>query len=524
MLLSDLVAVSRRVRDASARTEKVELLADLLRRLEPREVPAAVGLLSGQPRQGRVGVGWAALQAAAHPEEELPTLFDALPAALDPPLTVSEVDAAFERLASLAGSGSANRRAAELRGLFRRAGPEASDFLMRLVGGELRQGALAGTMEEAIAGATGIAASEIRRAAMLSGDLGAVASAALTGGREALARFHLVLFRPLAPMLAQPADSLEEALDRLGEAALEYKLDGARVQVHKSGDEIRVFSRQLNEVTTAVPEVVEAVRALPARELILDAEVIALRADGVPHPFQVTMRRFGRRLEVEGMRRELPLTPFAFDLLQLDGSDWFGRPAGERFAALREIAPALAVAQMRATDTAAAARFMEEALERGHEGVMAKSLTAAYEAGSRGFSWLKVKPAHTLDLVVLAAEWGNGRRQGWLSNLHLGARDPGGGFVMLGKTFKGMTDEMLTWQTRHLESIAVATEGRTVHVRPELVVEVAFGDVQESPHYPGGMALRFARVKRYREDKLASQADTMETVRAIMEGRLRRRA
>src|SRR6185369_3105272 len=241
MLLSDLVAVSRRVRDASARTEKVELLADLLRRLEPHEVPAAVGLLSGQPRQGRVGVGWAALQAAAHPEEELPTLFDALPAALDPPLTVSEVDAALERLASLAGPGSANRRAAELRGLFRRAGPEASDFLMRLVGGELRQGALAGTMEEAIADATGIAASEIRRAAMLSGDLGAVASAALTGGREALARFHLVLFRPLAPMLAQPADSLEEALDRLGEAALEYKLDGARVQVHKSGDEIRVF-------------------------------------------------------------------------------------------------------------------------------------------------------------------------------------------------------------------------------------------------------------------------------------------
>ena len=520
MLFSDLVAVSRRVSESAGRLDKVERLVAALRSLEPGEIPAGVGLLSGEPRQGRIGVGWAALEAARAPEP--PTLFDATSEALDPPLTVAEVDAALERLAALGGAGSGSRRAAALAALFRRAEAEGGDFLERLFTGELRQGALAGTMEEAIARASGLDHAEVRRAAMLSGDLGAVASAALLHGQDGLARFHLTLFQPLAPMLAQPAVGLEEALERLGTAALEYKVDGARVQVHKSGDLVRVFSRLLNEVTDAVPELVESARALPARALVLDAETLALRESGAPHPFQTTMKRFGRRFEVERLRGELPLTTFAFDLLHRDGEDWFARPARERFAALRAVAPALAVPQIVTAEIGAARRFLDEALVRGHEGLMAKSLDAPYEAGGRGSAWLKVKPAHTLDLVVLAAEWGHGRRVGWLSNLHLGARDEAGGFVMLGKTFKGMTDEMLAWQTRRLQEIAVASEGHVVRVRPELVVEVAFGDVQESPRYPGGMALRFARVKRYREDKSPAEADAVETVRAILEGRRRR--
>jgi DNA ligase-1 len=324
-------------------------------------------------------------------------------------------------------------------------------------------------------------------------------------------------------MLAQPAEDLDDALARLGEAALEWKLDGARVQVHKDGTEVRVFSRRGNEVTAAVPELVEAVRALPARRLLLDGEAIALRPDATPHPFQVTMRRFGRRLDVERLRREQPLSTFFFDLLHLDGEDLLDRPAGERFAALREAVGAeLDVPRRVTADRAAAAEFLADALRRGHEGLMAKALDAPYEAGSRGSAWLKVKPAHTLDLVVLAVERGSGRRRGWLSNLHLGARDAASGqFVMLGKTFKGMTDAMLEWQTRELGSLATADDGWVVTVRPELVVEVAFNDVQASPHYPAGMALRFARVKRYRPDKSAVEADTLETVRAIFAGRRR---
>jgi DNA ligase-1 len=320
-------------------------------------------------------------------------------------------------------------------------------------------------------------------------------------------------------MLAQPAGDVSEALERLGEAAFELKLDGARVQVHKADDEVRVYSRRGNEVTHAVPELVESVQALPARRLLLDGEVIALRPDGTPHPFQVTMRRFGRKLDVPRLRGELPLTPFFFDLLHLDGDDLIDRPAGERFAALETAVPGLAVPRRVTADPEAADAFFEEALQRGHEGIMAKALDAPYEAGKRGFSWLKVKPAHTLDLVVLAAEWGHGRRRGWLSNLHLGARDPEhGAFVMLGKTFKGLTDETLAWQTAKLQELALSTDGWTVYVRPELVVEIAFSDVQESPQYPAGMALRFARVKRYRDDKTAAEADTIDTVRKIFEG------
>jgi DNA ligase-1 len=354
---------------------------------------------------------------------------------------------------------------------------------------------------------------------MLAGELPEVARAVLTEGRSGLARFHLQLFRPLQPMLASPAADLSEALDRLGEAALELKLDGARVQVHKAGDDVRVYSRRGNDVTLAVPELVETVQALPARQLLLDGETIALRPDGSPLPFQATMRRFGRKLDVDRLRGELPLTSFFFDILHLDGQDLIDRPAGERFAAMAEAMPDLTVPRLVTADSDEADAFFAQALAQGHEGIMAKATDGPYEAGRRGFSWLKIKPAHTLDLVVLAAEWGHGRRQGWLSNLHLGARDPdNGGFVMLGKTFKGMTDERLAWQTKRLQELALGTDSWTVHVRPELVVEVAFSDVQESPQYPGGMALRFARVKRYREDKTAAEADTIGAVRKIFEG------
>jgi len=404
-----------------------------------------------------------------------------------------------------------------VRELFERATAAEREFLVRLVMGELRQGALLGVMEDAVARASELPLGEIRRAAMLSGDLEAVAVAALADGRTGLARFSIELFRPIRPMLAQPALDLNDALERLGTAALEHKLDGARVQVHRRGDEVRAYSRPLNDVTAAVPEVVEAVRALPVSEAIFDGEVIALAADGRPLPFQVTMRRFGRTLDVERMRLELPLSTSLFDVLRLDGADLIDAPARERWAKLRERAPGLAVAQRITADPTEAAAFYDDAIARGHEGVMAKALDAPYEAGGRGSAWLKIKAAHTLDLVVLAAEWGSGRRRGWLSNIHLGAREPGtGGFVMLGKTFKGMADAMLEWQTREFQKLAVRTEGHVVHLRPEIVVEVAFNDVQQSPRYPGGMALRLARVKAYRPDKSPEDADTVETVRALM--------
>jgi ATP-dependent DNA ligase I len=373
-----------------------------------------------------------------------------------------------------------------------------------------------------VAAAAALPAEMARRAAMLAGDLAPVARAALLEGRPGLEGFRLQLFRPLQPMLAQPAADVGEALERLGEAALELKLDGARIQVHKAGDAVSVFSRLGNDVTAAVPEVVEAVRALPARQALLDGEAIALRPGGAPHPFQVTMRRFGRKLDLERLRADLPLTPFFFDVLHLDGDDLIDRPAGERFAALAAAAPGLTVPRLVTASAEEGEAFFADVLRRGHEGLVAKAIGAPYEAGRRGLSWLKIKPAHTLDLVVLAAEWGHGRRSGWLSNLHLGARDPvNGGFVMLGKTFKGLTDEMLVWQTERFRQLALGSgdsgeEGWVVHLRPEVVVEVAFGDVQESPRYPGGMALRFARVKRYRPDKRPNEADTVDTVRAIL--------
>jgi DNA ligase-1 len=505
MLLAELESTSRALAATRSRTEKAALLAALLRRLEPPEIEAGVAFLSGHPRQSRLGVGGALLHAVR-----------GTPPAAEPSLTLAQADDALSRIASVSGPGSASERRRLLAALFGAVTAPEQDFLARLIAGELRQGALAGMMEEALAKAADIPAAEIRRATMLSGDPEAVARAVLHEGRAALSRFQVELFRPVQPMLAQPAEDLDEALERLGEAALEYKLDGARVQLHKSGEDVRVFTRRLNDVTAAVPELVATARALPARELILDGEAIALRPDGRPHPFQTTMRRFGRRLDVERLRAELPLHTYFFDILRRDGTDLFDAPAGERFLALEDAAPGLTVPRLVTGDPARAGEFLREALERGHEGLMAKATAAPYEAGRRGSSWLKVKAAHTLDLVVLAAEWGHGRRMGRLSNIHLGARDPvTGAFVMLGKTFKGMTDEMLEWQTRRFQELAVATDGTTVQLRPELVVEVAFNDVQESPHYPGGLALRFARVKRYRPDKDPSQADTIEAVRAI---------
>jgi DNA ligase 1 len=505
VLLSALARTSNAVAAVSGRLEKIGLLAQLLRQLTPDEVPIAIAALSGEPRQGRLGVGGAAITKARD-----------VPAAETTSLSLHEMDAAFSEVAAVSGPGSSARRLEILRGLFARATAEEQDFLVRLLFGELRQGALEGVLVEAVARASGVSAVRVRRAAMFAGSLTQAAAAALHGDPEALDRFAVSIFTPVQPMLADSAEDVGEALARLGEAALEYKLDGARVQVHKAGGDVRVFSRNLRDVSVAVPEVVEAARAMPAREMVLDGEVIALRPGGGPLPFQVTMRRFGRRLDADALRRDLPLVPFFFDALALDGASLLDAPQAERFAALAGVAPTLVVPHVVGPTRERAEQFAAEALARGHEGVMAKALGASYAAGSRGSAWLKIKQARTLDLVVLAAEWGSGRRRGWLSNLHLGARDPArNAFVMLGKTFKGMTDAMLVWQTARLLALEIGRDAYTVHVRPELVVEIAFNDLQESPQYPGGLALRFARVKRYREDKRASEADTMETVRAI---------
>jgi DNA ligase-1 len=508
MLLNDLVETSRRVGEVSGRLAKIEQLAGCLRRAGPAEIEIAVAWLSGELRQGRIGVGYAALRDATGDV-----------AAAAPSLTLSEVDAMLDRVQATRGSGSAAERLRQLRELFARATREEQEFLVRLVIGELRQGALEGLMIEAVARAADIPVAEIRRAAMLAGALVLVARAALAEGKPGLARFAIELFRPLRPMLAQTADDVADALARLPQASFEYKLDGARVQVHKSGREVRIFTRELNDVTGAVPEIVETVGRLPVENMILDGEAIAFRADGMPRPFQVTMRRFGRKLDVAAMRESLPLSAYLFDCLHLDGTPLIDRPQDERFAALAASLPqALVIPRLVTGDGEAAHAFVEEALARGHEGVMAKALDAPYEAGGRGAGWLKIKRAHTLDLVVLAAEWGHGRRRGWLSNLHLGARDPAtGSFVMLGKTFKGMTDAVLAWQTQRLQELAMAQDDYTVHVRPELVVEIAFNDIQASPHYPGGMALRFARVKRYRPDKRPEDADTIDAVRALFQ-------
>jgi DNA ligase-1 len=506
MTFAHLVETSRRVTETAGRRAKITLLAELLRTLPPEELELGVTYLSGAVRQAKLGIGWATIQAAL-PES----------AAGEPALTLGELDGVLGRIAAASGTGSARERQRLLRELFLRLTPPEQRFLGALLVGELRQGALEGLVLEAVAQGAGVPAREVRRAAMMAGDLSAVARAVLTGGSDALGRFAVRLFQPVQPMLAGTAESEAEALAELGEAALEYKLDGARVQIHKNGDEVRIYSRRLNEVTPAVPELVEWTRSLPAEELIVEGEAIALRPDGTPHPFQTTMRRFGRRLEVERVRETLPLTLVLFDLLYLDGASLIDRPYRERIALLDgAVPPGLVVPRLVTASPEAGAAFLRQALDRGHEGIMVKALDAPYEAGQRGRRWLKVKPVRTLDLVVLAAEWGHGRRKGWLSNLHLGARDEvTGGFVMLGKTFKGMTDEMLAWQTARLQELETSREGHIVWVRPELVVEVAFNDLQASPQYPGGVALRFARIKGYRPDKSPADADTIATLREI---------
>jgi len=509
MRIAELAATSTALAATSRRNEKIDRLAALLRRLAPDEIVPAVAWLAGSLRQGRIGLGPSLVHAAAGGAH-----------AAEASLTVGEVDLALDALAAMSGAGSTGARREALGALMRRATAEEASWITRVLLGEVRQGALLGLMEDAVARAAEIPSAEVRRAAMLGGDLGAVAHAALTEGRAALARFHLEVFRPVLPMLASPAASVDEAIERLGRAALEFKLDGARVQVHKRDDEVRVYSRLLNDVTVAVPELIASVRSMPARELILDGEVIALRPDGTPHAFQTTMRRFGRRLEVDALRSELPLTPFFFDVLRRDAQDLLDAPLDERWAALTEIAPGSVVPRRIATGVEEAEAFFDEALARGHEGIMAKAPGSGYAAGSRGVGWYKVKPAHTLDLVVLAVEHGSGRRRDWLSNIHLGARDAGGGFAMIGKTFKGMTDAMLQWQTKRFRELAVGTDGYVVHVRPEQVVEIAFSDVQESSQYASGVALRFARVRRYRDDKTAEQADTIETVYRILRGQI----
>jgi DNA ligase 1 len=510
MHLYDIVAASRRVSETSARSEKIRHLAVVLRQAEPEAIETAVALLSGELRQGKIGLGPAALHLAMPPTP-----------APAPVLTLAEVDRALNRIARTRGRGSATDRAKLTRVLLASATTEEQAFLWRAVLGELRQGAVAGLMVEAVAQATQVPVGEIRRALMVTGDLAAVARAALTEGRSALARLVVRLFRPLQPMLAQSAEDTAEALGRFGEAGFEHKLDGARMQLHKAGSEVRVFTRHLNDVTAAVPEIVAALHDLPTPDLILDGEALAFEADGKPAPFQATMRRFGRKLDVARLRREIPLQPFFFDCLYIGDGAILDRPSAERFAVLAGTLPQHLLIPRRVIHAAAEAEaFLAEALAAGHEGVMAKALDAPYAAGARGGAWLKIKSAVTLDLVVLAAEWGHGRRSRWLSNLHLGARDPEtGGFVMLGKTFKGMTDEMLAWQTAELGKLAKGADAYTVAVEPRLVVEVAFNDIQASPRYPGGLALRFARVKRYRPDKLAAEADTVATVRSIFERR-----
>jgi ATP-dependent DNA ligase I len=506
-LLADVVRTSTQVAGTASRLAKIRLIADCLKRLGEDEVEIALPYLSGDTRQGKLTLGYATLQSALGSPAAAPTL------------SLGEVDSAFSQLKSTKGKGSAARRSDLLRNLFRKATPEEQDFLARLVVGELRQGALEGVMLDAVAAAANLPPAEIRRAATFAGSVAPVARAALNGGASALAGFSIRLMQPVLPMLAQPAEDIGSALAQLGTAIVEWKLDGARVQVHKSGDEVRVYTRNLNDVTAAVPEVMDTLKAVKAESLILDGEAIALRADGRPQPFQLTMRRFGRKLDVAALRRELPLSVLFFDCLYRDGTPLVERPASERHDLLRSALPTNAVVPSLITDDVKKAKsFYDAALAQGHEGVMAKAMDAAYESGRRGAGWLKVKRARTLDLVVLAAEWGHGRRKGRLSNLHLGARAPAsGGFVMLGKTFKGLTDEMLEWQTKEFLARETGRDDWTVRVRPELVVEIAFNDVQESPHYPGGLALRFARVKGYRPDKRPEEADTIETVRRIYE-------
>ena len=496
MQLAEIVDAWQAVRATRSRKQKVAVLSEVLRRLPPEELAAGTAMLAGEARQGRIGVGYAAIQQV-----------EAAPATSST-LTVTEVDRALGDLQATSGPGSVTRRRQLLDDLFARATDAEQDYLRGLILANLRQGALEGIVVEAVAAATGIDADRIRRAAMLSGDLTEAAVAATTGGDQAIAAFRLRLLRPVQPMLAQSANTVADALATTGRALVDTKLDGMRIQAHRDGDDVRVFTRNLRDVTGGMPAVAAAVRALSVDRVVLDGEAMALDPDGRAVAFQ------------ESMQADAALRPWFFDVLHADGRDLLDEPLATRLEVLDELVPeALRVPRVVTDDPAVGHAWFVDAVREGFEGVVVKAMDAPYEAGRRGASWVKVKPNHTLDLVVLAVEWGSGRRQGLLSNLHLGAYDPvEGGFVMLGKTFKGLTDDLLAWQTEQLLAREVRREGHVVHVRPELVVEIAFDGVQTSRRYPGGMALRFARVKRYRLDKDPTDADTIDTVRAIHRG------
>jgi DNA ligase-1 len=570
VLLRELVQTSEAVAATSGRTAKITEIAGLLRRASAGEVPAVVAFLSGDLLQRQIGVGYASLgellrldpsgQAPAGPWARLApgqAPVAGAPATGDPlagtvpgetaagggPLTVAETDAAFEAVGRVAGAGAQAERRRLLAGVFARATQAEREFLVRLLAGELHQGALEGVMTEAVARAAGVPAAEVRRAHLLAGSLPLVAQAALTAAwpatnakpdagaaQAALRAIGLKVGRPLRPMLASSAATVADAFARLSPAIVEWKIDGIRIQVHRTGAGVAVFTRTLDDITIRVPEITEAVLALDVRDAVFDGEAVALAPDGRPRPFQVTASRTGSHMDVARQRADTPLTPFFFDLLHLDGADLIDEPAHVRHARLAAVMPArLLVPRLVTRDVGAASEFFADAVARGHEGVVVKAPDSRYAAGRRGSEWIKVKPRHTLDLVILAAEWGHGRRRGWLSNLHLGARDPEtGDLVMLGKTFKGLTDEMLTWQTNRLLELAdppgsgPAGDRKDAYgvlrVRPELVVEIAFDGVQASPRYPGGVALRFARVLRHRPDKPAAEADTIGSVLALWAG------
>ncbi|MCW2874616.1 ATP-dependent DNA ligase [Actinacidiphila oryziradicis] len=511
MLLADIARTSREVAATPARSEKIAALALLFRRTEPHEAPVVITYLAGRLPQRRTGVGWSTLREHREP-------------AAEPGLTVLEVHETLDRIAAVSGKGAATERTRLVDGLMTAATEEEQRFLFGLIAGELRQGALDALAIEGLAAATGAAPEDVRRAVMLGGSLGAVAEALLSYGPEALTGFRLEVGRPVLPMLAQSAKDVDEALDQLGPGAVavEEKLDGIRVQVHRDGDDVRIYTRTLDDITDRLPEVLAAARELSVESAVLDGEVIALDTEGRPRSFQEISSRVGSRLDIAGAQQTLPLFPVFFDLLAVDGRDLLALPTRERHAELARVTPEprrvrrLVADDPNDPETRRAVReFAADVLARGHEGVVVKSLDAPYGAGRRGASWIKVKPVHTLDLVVLAAEWGHGRRTGKLSNLHLGARRPDGTFAMLGKTFKGLTDSLLAWQTERLRELAVSDDGWLVRVRPELVVEVAFDGLQRSSRYPAGVTLRFARVLRYREDKTAGEADTVETVLAM---------
>jgi DNA ligase-1 len=503
VLLSEMAEASGAVAATSSRLAKIEVLAKALHDAGPAEVTIAVAYLSGELPQRQIGVGWATLRQAAAPAEE-------------PTLTLTEVDELFSAIGAVAGQGSVAARKQLVDDLMGRATAPEQSFLLRLLSGELHQGALEGVMAEAIARAAEVPSTAVRRALMLSGSMGTVAETALAQGADGLRTVGLEVGRPIGPMLASSAPTIEDALAKITPAAVEWKMDGIRVQVHllsgQPGGQVKLFTRTLDDITGRLPDVVAELSQLPARDAVLDGELVALQEDGRPYPFQVTASRTSRRTGEPAAG----LSAFLFDIVHLDGEDLIDRPGAERYEALARVVPErLRMPRLVTSSVEEATAFFDDALAVGHEGVVVKSLDTPYTAGRRGAGWIKVKPRHTLDLVILAAEWGHGRRRGWLSNLHLGARDPEtGGFVMLGKTFKGLTDEMLTWQTERLLALENSRDDYTVYVRPELVAEIAFDGVQRSPRYPGGIALRFARVLRYREDKGAAEADTLETVRA----------